>query len=181
MGPHSPGPQPRAPLDDRGCSEPGTVSDTATLIPLTGQSHPQLQPSFPLSSPVLLLLPLLTSSQCLQNKTKQNKKTEKKKKPKNHKTHFLEVNNSETSEKQKLKPAQYQTDTQNMQLADAWLLPVAPLAPCAHGARCCEAQSHHRWEERGLPRHRRRALPCFGRAHRSPAPATALRPTGWEP
>lgn len=72
--------------------------------------RPRLQPRSTSSLPVLLLL--------LLNKFPVSLK----KKKKIHKTQFLEVNNSETSEKkQKLKPAQYQTDTQNMQVADAWL------------------------------------------------------------
>lgn len=79
------------------------------LLPAHRPGPPSAPATLHLEPPGAAASAFKTSSQCL------------KKKKKIHKTQFLEVNNSDTSEKQKLKPAQYQTDTQNMQVADAWL------------------------------------------------------------
>lgn len=95
-----------------------------------------------------------------------------------HKTQFLEVNNSETSEKkQKLKPAQYQTDTKNMQLADACLASrgsTRSLHPRGPPAHWFESQNHHKLKE---PSH---ASSWFRHACQSPAPAIGGRDSASE-
>lgn len=83
-----------------------------------GRGHPQLHPRSTLSLPVLAAF--------LFNKFPVSKKI--------HKTQFLEVNNSETSEKEtKTETSSVPNGHEEHAVADACLLHVAPWAP--HGAQ----------------------------------------------
>lgn len=132
-----------------GGSEPGTGPGELLLKGFSCPSQGELLPAntsdlLPPSAPAALHLEPPGAAALLYNKFPVSKKI--------HKPQFLEVNNLETSERKKtktnknLKPAQYQTDTKNMQLADACLAsrgstcPLCPWGPLAHWF---ESQNHH--------------------------------------